>query len=128
MADWLYGGRPPSGASAVEHALADSAPSGPPARARGGLLIPLLQLGCIAVAVMVILRGPPLAGAAAWLLGAIAVPLLWAWFFVEFKRREVASERFSAERKRKKLNHALLLVGLAVGMWGAFVFATEVAK
>ncbi len=128
MADWLYGGRPPSGASPAEQVLAVPERPSPSARARGGVLIPLLQFGFIAAAVAIILRGPPLAGALAWLFGAIFVPLLWAWFFVEFKRREVASDLFRAERRRKKLNHILLLVGLGAGMWGAFVFATEVAK
>jgi len=90
--------------------------------------IPFVQAICIALALALIERAPPVLGAVAWLLGAIAVPLLWALFFVEYKKREVASDRYRQEARRKRLNHVLLLIGLAVGMWGAFVFATEVAK
>ncbi len=128
MADWLYGGRPPSDVSAAEQALGEAGLGGGFRPARGAVLIPLLQILCIAAAAALVALGPPTAGALAWLLGAIAVPLLWAWFFVEFKRREVGAGMYRREATRRRLNHVLLLVGLFVGMWGAFGFATEVAK
>lgn len=90
--------------------------------------IPFVQAACIGAAIAVVVTAPPQFGWAAWVLGAIAVPLLWALFFIEYKKREVTADQYPAEARRKRLNHLLLLAGLAVGMLGAFLFATEVAK
>ena len=129
MADWLYERHAQPDLSPVEAQDERARDPRTPRRRMVGLgAVPYLQVLCIAIAVAVLVLAPPLFGAVAWIFGAIAVPALWALFFVGFKQRSVGAELWGQERRKKRLNHALLLVGLAVGMVGAFVFATEVAK
>lgn len=128
MADWLYERDARRDLSPVEAQQEDRAPRTPRRVILGLGAVPYLQVACIALAVAVVAFAPPQYGAVAWLFGAIAVPALWALFFVGFKQRSVGAERWAQERRKKRLNHILLLVGLGVGMVGAFSFATEVAK
>lgn len=92
-------------------------------------LIPAAQVILLLAAVAIVLLAAPRWSFAAWLFAAIAIPLLWAWFFVQDKEREITgTHRKQQHNKQIQLNQALLALGLLVGLWAAFTFATELAK
>lgn len=85
-------------------------------------VFPVAEGILILVAVAVIAVAPPLWAFAAWLLTAVGVPVLWALHYIGHRRARLAPDGALRWTQR------LLLLSLAVGLWAAWVFATEVAK
>lgn len=96
----------------------------------GGLasVIPILQVLLLVMSIAMILLLPPLWSIAAWILAAFLVPQLWAWYYVQDRQQQIATELVPVKDMRRRWNQWLLYVGLGVGIWASWVFATELAK
>lgn len=122
MSDWLTGADPSPSTHAAAVAAPRSAPgqSGAVVWAVVALEVALLLTGGWA---LLVAPGMRFAG---YLACGIALPLVWALFYVSLKRRDLVDDARTVWLER--INRWLLVGGLLVGIWCAVLVALEWAK
>lgn len=80
----------------------------------------------VAATAMLVLFRPAMASLA-YVLAGIALPILWANFYIGDRARASRGKETAGETSIR-INHWLMAAGLVVAVASAWIFATEIAK